>query len=365
MVIFMKLNAIFSDNMILQANKPVYVFGSGRGNALIKIGDYTGEVASVEENWLVELPAFDYGGPYKMTAVLNDEVVELQNIYFGDVYLLSGQSNNQFKMWQTNTPKEYYKNNDSLRLFTVDQIEDHGVHKLTEDGWKSFDANGNEKDLEGEHYSSNDGWKSAEKDLVDFWPALGYLFGDELLKQSDRKIGLISCYQGASVIQSWLPEYFLDNTDFFVPLEKRSGSARYGPYSLWNKDGALYNEMLKHIIPYSLKAVIWYQGESNSDGDDSSIEIYSGILKLLIEKWRCDFKDMLLPFVVIQIHDLINYQNYKNGTWQNIQAAQEIVCNSVNYTYLVKSADICETDNIHPKTKLPLALRIAEILKRI
>lgn len=361
----MKLNAIFSDNMILQANKPVHIFGTGKGIVTVQIADKSAEIISNNENWLVELPAFNYGGPYKMTVNLNGTIKEIYDIYFGDVYLLSGQSNNQLKIWQTNTPKEYYKDNDSIRLFTVDRLEDQGKHVLTEEGWKSLNKSGDVVNLQGEHYESNDGWIKAQKDEVGFWSAIGYLVGDELTKKSDRKIGLIACYQGASCIQSWLPEEFLDNTEFFVPKELRSENARNPLYSVWNGDGMLYNNMLKPILPFSMKAVIWYQGESNSNGEDSKKEIYSGILKMLIEKWREDFKDAKLPFIIIQIHDYIHGLNKKDGGWRDVQAAQEEVCETVDGAYLVKSADICETDNIYPVSKIPLALRIAEIVRNL
>ena len=361
----MKLNSIFSDNMVLQAEKPIYIFGTGKGTATVQIADKTAEVISNDENWLIKLPAFDYGGPYKMTVNLNGIVKEINDIYFGDVYLLSGQSNNQLKLWQTNTPKEYYKDNDAIRLFTVDRLEDQGKHILTDEGWKSINKNGDEVNFEGEHYESKDGWIKARKDEVGFWSAIGYLVADELAKNADKKIGLIACYQGASCIQSWLPEHFLDNTDYFVPLEIRGENARNPLYSAWNNDGALYNGMLKPILSFSMKAVIWYQGESNSNGADSKKEIYAGILKMLIDKWRKDFNDEKLPFVVIQIHDYIYGLNKVNGGWRDVQAAQEMVCEATENAYLVKSADICETDDIHPVSKIPLALRIVDVLKRI
>ena len=361
----MKLNSIFSDNMVLQAGKPIRIFGQGDGTASAEIGGLRTSVISKSKNWCMELPAFEYGGPYELIIILNGETTILKNIYFGDVYLLSGQSNIELKIWETNTSQEHYADNDALRLFTVDRLEDEGAHVLTENGWKSIDKAGNLSDLAGEHYRSNEGWIVAEKDSVCFWSALGYLIGDELLKRSDKKIGLIACYQGASVIQSWLPEHYLDETAFFVPLESRSPSARNPDYSCFNTDGKLYSCMLQEVIPYALKAVIWYQGEANTRGNDSEKEIYAGILKLLINKWRIDFSDNNLPFVIVQIHDYTIGLNRKGSGWRNIQAAQEFVTQTVPNTYLVKSADVCETEDIHPQTKLPLALRIAEVLEKL
>lgn len=358
----MNLNSIFSDHMILQANKPVRVFGLGAGSVTVELADKTAAITATGSNWLVELPAFDYGGPYEMTVTLNGEVKQFTDIWFGDVYLLSGQSNNQFKLWQSNTPKEYYADNDSLRLFTVDRLEDEGKHVWTAEGWKSFRKDGTPGCFDGEHYEAKDGWIPAQADLVQFWPALGYLFGIELLKTSDRKIGLIACYQGASVIQSWIPAHHLEGTELDIPFALRSDSFK-NPEYIWNGDGILYEGMLKTILPIPMKAVVWYQGEANTTGADSSHHIYAGMLTSLIDKWRLDFQDDRLPFIVIQIHDYIHGLNRKNGDWRAVQAAQEAVCNTVAHTHLVKSNDVCETDDIHPKSKLALSLRIADTIK--
>ena len=111
--------------------------------------------------------------------------------------------------------------------------------------------------------------------------------------------------------------------------------------------------------------MIWYQGESNYRGDDSTPEIYGGLLSLMIDTWRKDFNDPDLPFLIVQIHDFLPRVNEEGSGWKTIQATQQSICNTVKNTHLVKSADISETDDIHPVSKHPLALRIAEILKTL
>lgn len=362
----MKLSTIFSNNMILQANKPVRIFGEGKGKVTVKIDNKEAYSFFDGEKWLLELDSFDYGGPYTMTVDLDGKKEILENIYFGDVYLLSGQSNNKMKLWSTNTPKEYYKGNDSIRLFSINALEKGGEHILTDEGWKSLDKNGNIIPLIGsEHYNEDDGWVSAQDDTVCFWPAVGFLSASFLAKDSNKKIGLIACYQGASVIQSWLPNHFLDSTEFFVPLEERGDNAQNPFYCDWNGDGMLYDGMLKKILPFSVKAVLWYQGEGNYDGKDGRKEIYSSILKMLIERWREDFKDNSLPFVVVQIHDYLDRINEEGSHWKDVQSAQKEVCNTVDNTFLVMSNDVCETDDIHPVSKLELSKRVAAALKKI
>jgi sialate O-acetylesterase len=357
----MKLNAIFSDNMVLQAQKTVYFFGEGQGTATVEIGDKKATVTSNKDAWRLSLPAFEYGGPYEVTITLNGQVTTLHDVYFGDVYLLSGQSNNQFKLWQSNTPKEYYEDNDSLRLFTVDRLEDQGKHVLTEEGWKSIDKNGNVVTLQGEHYESKDGWIKARTDNVGFWTAIGYLIGHELTRDTGRKIGIIACYQGASVIQSWLPEHYLDETEFFIPWELRSAGARNPDFALWNSNGKLYSGMIEPILPFAMKSVIWYQGEANTCLPES--KTYIRTLAELIRLFRSQLRDPQLPFYVIQLAD---YDPRNDEGWRTVQAAQLQISQELPYVSTVICADVCESNTIHPPTKQPLAHRLAKrLLKEI
>ena len=334
----MKLNQIFCDHTVLQADKPVFVFGTGKGTAVVQIDNLSKEESFSEENWCIELPSHTYGGPYEMRVTLNGEEQIFSDIYFGDVYLLAGQSNNQVKLFETKTPKEEYQGNDRLRLFTVQRPE------------------------EGEFFSPEDGWVCAEDNNVDKWPAIGYLTGNILSKSQNRAIGLIACYQGASMIQSWLPKGVLVNTELDIASEETSGDKRVREYMLWNHDGFLYDNMFSALVPFGMRGVIWYQGESNSDTPDNTSEIHSGLLKMLISRWRNDLKNEGLHFFIIQLPDYI-YGNQEG--WKAIQTAQAEVAEATQNTYCIKSTDICEHDHIHPATKLPLAQRIAKLIEKL
>ena len=97
------LNPIFTNDMILQANKPVRVFGNGTGDVTV---EFLGKTQSVVSNgeWYAEFDAHGYGGPYEMSVTLDGVKTEITGIYFGDVYLLGGQSNMQFKCGKDVSP---------------------------------------------------------------------------------------------------------------------------------------------------------------------------------------------------------------------------------------------------------------------
>ncbi|MBQ8359660.1 MAG: hypothetical protein IJX37_07115 [Oscillospiraceae bacterium] len=82
-----KLNPIFTSHMVLQANKPIRIFGSGSGKISVDFLGQTKHLCSTGNAWLLELDPHDYGGPYTMTVTLDGTDAVLDHIYLGDVYV--------------------------------------------------------------------------------------------------------------------------------------------------------------------------------------------------------------------------------------------------------------------------------------
>lgn len=325
----MKLNDLFSDGVIFQANKPIRIFGTGGGKLKIRLCDSEIQREIVAANWVVELPPMQYGGPYCMTVNLDGRESIIQDIYIGDVYILAGQSNMQFKLFESDCSKELYKNNNLLRLFSSERP----------DG--------------GEKFFPQDGWVIAEKDNVGDWSSLGYMVGMMLQEKNHHAVGLITCYQGAADIQSYLPDYVFKNQAFNIPITEC-----FDNQFIWNKEHSfLFYFQTKRIIPFSAAGVVWYQGESNYTDKES--EIYGEMLSALINSWRMEFKDEILPFVVVQIAD----NDDRNGrAWHEIQRAQVEIQDKEPYVKSVICRDICESADIHPRSKFKLAERIANAI---
>ncbi len=321
------LNPIFRDNMIMQANKPVRFFGDGNGTVSVL---FNGKEKAVTANgkWLIEFDSVDYGGPYSIKVVLNNSAINLENVYFGDVYLLGGQSNMQFKLWESSEPKESYRGNENVRLFTVDRME------------------------EGEHFKTSDGWVELTPNSAPDFSAIGYYVANELAR-ADRKIGLIACYQGASVIQSWMSKEYALVPEF--QIENRFADHEWFP--IWNDDGVLYENMLVKITPYSMASVLWYQGESNASVAEANI--YLEFLRALITNWRNSFLDSELEFIIIQLADHLDRAGY---AWSKIQEQQLLAQDKIPFVKTVICRDVCDNIDIHPKEKDILSKRIAELL---
>ena len=323
------LNPIFSSGAILQANKTVRIFGEGTGRVSVT---FLGNTKTVESQgkWVIELEPQPYGGPHSVTVTLDGEATVLDDVYFGDVYLLGGQSNMQFKMWERREPTDVYEGNENVRLFTVDRMEEN-----TEERW-----------------GAKDGWVSLTKENARDFSAIGYYLAHELAR--DRKIGLIACYQGASVIQSWLSKEVAQRDE----LQVENKFADHEWFPIWNDDGLLYEHMLTKIIPYSMQSVLWYQGESNASIDEA--RIYLRFLDALTSSWRADFMDGDLEFIVIQLAD---YDERNTEGWHLVQEAQMKAQSALKNVKTVICRDICETDDIHPRSKKELSLRIAKALR--
>ena len=322
------LNPIFTNGMIMQAGKAVRIFGEGEGTVTV---EFLGEAKSVcsKGKWLIEFKPQAYGGPYTMSVTLGNEAKEICDIYFGDVYLLSGQSNMQFKMWERREPTDVYKGNENVRLFTVDRMEEN-----TEERW-----------------GTADGWVTLTKENAKDFSAIGYYVSQELA--TDRKIGLIACYQGASVIQSWLQKEVAARPE----LQVKNKFADHEWFPVWNGDGVLYDFMLSKIIPFSMASVLWYQGESNASIDEA--RIYLRFLDALTSSWREDFMDEDLEFIVIQLADYIERDT---EGWHLVQEAQLKAQDELKNVKTVVCRDVCETDDIHPRSKRELSLRIVKAI---
>ena len=330
----MRLNPLFSDHMVLQAGKPIRIFGDGAGRVRVSLNGDTAEAEAPGPRWCVTLPARPCGGPYALSVSLAGQEVLLRDVYVGDVYLLAGQSNMQFKLAESSTPPAAWAGRPLLRCFSLARPE------------------------EGEPFVPADGWQVCSRESAGRFSAIGYHLGE--LCGGGRAVGLINCYQGASVIESWLPEDAAGLPEFSVPVQEKHIDHTWPEYVVWNRNGYLYEHMFSEVPPFSLAAVVWYQGES--DTSEAEARVYDGELACLAARWRADLDDPSLPLVIVQIAD---YQPRADEGWRMLQAAQERAAAAIPRAFLVRSADVCESDNIHPATKERLAGRIADVLRAL
>ncbi len=330
----MNLNAIFQNGMVLAANKPIRIFGSGTGDCTVRFLNIAYSGHSNGDRWCVEIPAHPAGGPYVMDVMLNGEETHITDVYLGEVILLHGQSNIQYKLRESNYPIEQYEACERVRLFTP-------------------------KEMFGcEDYRAEDGWVTCTAEEAGHFSAIGYHVAIRLAKEKGCAVGLIACSMGASVIESWMPEgTFAEMGIHLTEDQIHRDHFRTEEPENFNVEGYLYHALVEEIMPYSLTQVIWYQGESNATPAEGAH--YARMLTRLIAERRRDFADEALPFTVVQLADC---ESRAGLGWTLVQEAQMRVAQTVPYVTTVVCRDICETDQIHPPTKHVLSERIARVI---
>ncbi len=319
--------------MVFAKGLPVRIYGEGKGKVTVNFAGKSKTLMSEEDVWQIEFEPMEYGGPYSMEVIFENETKVLEDIHIGEVFLFAGQSNMQFKMKESNTPSNMYESNENLRMFSTDRI------------------------VNPDRFSSDDGWVICKKDEVPDWSAIGYLTANEISKTKNIAVGIVVCYQGASTIESWVPKGTFENMGINIPLDEKYSDHTNENYSIYNGDGFLYSYAFSQVCPFSFTSAIWYQGES--DTTEAEGHVYCDELSALINIWRRDLQNKKLPFVVVQIADNAN----RGGIgWSLVQKAQVEISERLPNVKTVISKDVCENDDIHPKTKDKLSKRISETL---
>lgn len=329
-------DAIFTDHMVLAADQPIRVYGKGSGPVCVSLNGETASAQAENGRWLVTLPAMPCGGPYQLTMACESETITLQDVYVGRVYLCAGQSNMQMILGDTDFPAEKYEDNHLLRFFATARLEDN------------------------EPFSPADGWMISTRDTAARRTAIGYLAGQEISREENVAVGMVCCYQGASVIETWVPEGAFDHIGLCMTPEEKGGNHIDWQCADWYSDGTLYHYALSQVVPFAFSAVIWYQGESDACCEAES-HVYARELAELIRIWRRDLMNDALPFVVIQIAD---YDPYPFPiAWKQIQQQQLEVVNITEHVKTVVCADVCGSEMIHPVEKQILSHRVAQALR--
>lgn len=122
-----------------------------------------------------------------------------------------------------------------------------------------------------------------------------------------------------------------------------------------NVVSALYNGMIAPLVPFGMRGAIWYQGESNA----GRAEQYERLLPTLIGNWRRDF-DAPMPFYITQLAGFMAPDEApKNDDWPKLRAAQMKVAQNDPNSGIAITTDIGDQNDIHPKDKQDVGLRLA------
>jgi sialate O-acetylesterase len=128
------------------------------------------------------------------------------------------------------------------------------------------------------------------------------------------------------------------------------------PY-LYKRATVLFNGMINPVKDLGYKAVLWYQGESNS----SRAEQYKRLFPDLINFWRSELNNSELPFYYVQLTSYyLTYNPGMDNGWCELREAQAEVLDMPN-TGMAVTIDIGSEFDVHPKNKQEVGRRLALI----
>jgi len=122
-----------------------------------------------------------------------------------------------------------------------------------------------------------------------------------------------------------------------------------------NQPTVLYNAMIHPLIPYTIRGVIWYQGESNA----GSAYQYRELFKTLITDWRNQWGQGDFPFLFVQLANYLRRNEQPvEDTWAELREAQSMAL-QLPHTGMAVAIDIGDATDIHPGNKQEVGKRLA------
>ena len=414
----LRLPPVYADGMVLPRNEHLLLEGTADARQHIEVvlsqADGTvvkqcGNFTRADGSWSVELPHMKAGGPYKLTITstpldprnyqfyypkdypfhsmsrmpsLRDGAshhltsLTIDSIFFGDLWLASGQSNMEQRVDECNSLDADLadaRRLTNLRLYNMPaRVRTDAVQ--WPDSAVTFT---NEL-----RYMDSQGWRLATPDVVRRFSAVAYAFGRTLADSlPDVPIGIICNAVGGSTTESWVdrttlerefPDILTDwlHADYGQPWAR--GRAAQNIARALDKASPVYNPLARHpydpaylfeaaIAPLGhlpVKGVLWYQGESNAH----NIEVHERLFRLLEEswrqhfsrRWRCEFqRHPVLPFYVVQLSSL------NRPSWPAFRDSQRRLADELPHTWMAVTTDLGDSLDVHYAAKRPVGERLA------
>jgi sialate O-acetylesterase len=345
----LKLPAIFGNNMVLQQQMPVPIWGWADAGAKVTVhfaGQTKAATADKDGKWLVKLGKLKASFSPQTLVVEAGETKTFTNILVGEVWLGSGQSNMEKPIGKQSGQKPTFNaaqelaaaNYPNIRIFLVQKtLAAAPQANLTKFiGWQECNSNS----LDTSHFS-----------------AAAYFFGREIHTNLNVPVGLIESSWGGTRIEPWTPPAGFQS----VPSLANITTPDFGTNKIPNTaPSVLYNAMIAPIEGFALRGALWYQGEANHGETNYDLK-----MSALVGGWRKVWNEGDFPFYFVQIAPfkyIKNLTNYSADTdplprfWlQQSRAARHIK----NTGMIVTTDLVDDLSDIHPRDKASVGHRLA------
>ncbi len=387
----LKLPAVFSEHMVIQADRPTPVWGWGDagGKVDVSFADKDGAakakaVATVDAGgrWRAELPALPASTAGRLVVATDKEKMEIADVLVGEVWIGGGQSN-----------MSYLVNGLNVTSATLAQAKEEAAGAKSEIRYfmvRENTENPTPDDVSGQ-------WVVAAPDNVDKCSAVAWYFAVALREKLHRPVGMIVSAVGGTPAEAWMPKEALDATSVGAAIWKRheTNIASYTPdrmaefkkiVAAWNAapeatrgprprdiynpnhryvPTRLYNSMIAGLGDYAAKGIIWFQ----ADGNINNPTEYGELIQALIKAWRKQWKAEL-PFYYVEMNNMHPMQDKpdiddKHGLGMVQIREQQQAALKLPKTGVVCSIDLGNADNptfnAHFPVKKPVGDRLANL----
>jgi sialate O-acetylesterase len=352
----LKLAAVFGDNMVLQQQQSVPVWGwsESHANVTVKFAGQTRTTrAGANGKWLVKLGKLKASAEPQSLVIESGETKTFTNVLVGEVWLASGQSNMEKPIGKQRGQKETYNAEAELAAANYPDIRIFQVEKTL--------AATPQAELEKFH-----GWQECNSNALNSisFSAAAYFFGREIHTNLNVPVGLVESSWGGTRIEPWTPPVGFK----MVPSQKKFAEAKISTNKISNSHPmAIYNAMIAPLAGFATRGVIWYQGESNLMGtntDNDYLE-YPDKMAALVGGWREIWSEGDFPFYFVQIAPFKYYSSRTRRANSPEMLAefwtlQSRAARQIKNTGMAVTTDLVDNLNdIHPRDKASVGHRLA------
>ena len=370
--------SVFTDHLVLQRDRPIPVWGQANAGERVRVSFAGAErqtTALQDGTWRVTLPAQAANAEGRALEIAGENRIVLQDVLVGEVWLVSGQSNMEWRLSATFDA--------DLDISSASAFPSVRHFKVARQVALSPQTN----------VKSDHGWAVSSAETGDF-SAVAHYFARELSLHLDVPVGIVDSSWGGSAIEPWMTPQALQQDPAWPRVDERwkkmiddypdkkqafdaalaewetrrdaanaageSFSERRprGPANQNARDypSNLYHGMIHGLAPIELQGVLWYQGESNANRPDE----YQTLFPSLIRDWRAVFDDEELEFYWVQLASYDARTHPDDRKWAYLREAQTQAL-ELPKTGDVVTLDIGDVNDIHPRNKLDVGRRLARL----
>ena len=374
----LRLNKVFTDNMLLQRDKPVHIWGYGVPGATVTLSfaaETKSEKAGADSSWSIFLAAKKANrNPQKLTIVSGKEKISLNNILIGDLWVCIGQSNMEWPMIKEIHYKDEIQNSQQplLRLYNP-----------TYAGKNTFNVPFTDsitQTLTTEQFYKGQ-WQNCDSISFKTISAVAYYFGKEIVSSENIPVGLINISIGGAPLETFISTETLKNNKQFsekvngdwlintslpVWIKERGrqnvGSLNNVPKDEYGKNhaykpGFAFVSGIENFLPMPIKGILCYQGESNAQ-EIERVNEYAALSKLMVDDYRKKWEQPDLPFYFVQLSS-IDTIKYKGHLWPQFRDEQRKMLQMIPNSGMAVCSDIGFKNDVHPTNKKLVGERLA------